>query len=90
MFRRDCPATLREAQQAIDSRNGVELTKVGHSLRGVLSNLSAAGASTMAAELEACGHSEDFPIAQVTLSRLSDEIDQVTRALESLCQVSAQ
>jgi two-component system sensor histidine kinase/response regulator len=90
IFRREYPDNLQAAQRAIDTRNAEDLQRAGHTLRGSLGNLSASGASAMAAELEASGRSNDLSKAQAVLNKLVSELGNVMRALEALCPVVSQ
>ena len=89
VFRLDYPKNLAAAQRAIDTQNAVNLKEVGHALKGALGNLSATGASALAADLENFGKSQNFTDAQATLDCLTGEIERVAETLESLCQVPA-
>ena len=71
-------------------RQGNDLARVGHALKGSLANLSAIGASDLASRLEVIGQAADMSGAQSVLDALVSELDHVTRALEALCPVGAQ
>jgi two-component system sensor histidine kinase/response regulator len=90
IFRREYPGSFQIAQRAIDTKSPDDLQRVGHALKGALGNLSATGASSLAAELESMGRSLDLTDAQSTLNRLVYEVGNVMLALESLCPVPAQ
>lgn len=90
IFRCEYPANLQIAQRAIDTKSPDDLQRIAHTLKGALGNLSAVGASVLAAELESMGRSLDLADAQSTLNRLSREMKQVMLALEALCPVPAQ
>lgn len=90
IFRREYPQNVRAVKSAIESKNAPELQRAAHALKGALGNLSATGASAMAADLERMGSSVDLTNAQSTLERLVGELTNVTRALEALCPVAVQ
>jgi HPt (histidine-containing phosphotransfer) domain-containing protein len=89
VFRAEYPGNLRAAQEAIDTDNALGLRGTGHTLKGALANLSAVGASALAAELEAIGQSANLAGGQATLDRLTYELGDVMRALDGLCPVAA-
>ena len=90
LFRKQYPDNLQAAQRAIDLQKPADLERVGHALKGALGNFSAIDASALAAKLEAIGRSADLSEAQTVLDRLVLEVDNVMRALETLCPVVAQ
>jgi signal transduction histidine kinase/DNA-binding response OmpR family regulator len=90
IFRRDYPVNLDAVQAAIDNQNAAALQRSAHALKGALGNLSALGASSLAAELESMGRSLDIADARPTFDRLVAELPNVIRALEALCPVTVQ
>ena len=90
IFRREYPENLQAAQRAIELKNAEGLQLAGHTLRGALGNLSATGASALAAKLEAAGRRKDLIGAQAIYDELVPELSKVIRALEALCPVVAQ
>lgn len=90
IFRREYPHNLQAAQRALDAQRPADLERVAHTLKGVLGNLSATGASALAAELETLGQSADLTEAQTILDALVLELGKVMRALEALCPEVAQ
>jgi two-component system, sensor histidine kinase and response regulator len=89
LFRTDYPYHLRAAQEAIDTQNAAGLRSAGHAMRGALANLSASCASVLAAELEEIGKSQKLAQAQAKLDRLTQEIGDALKAIESLCPAHA-
>lgn len=90
LFRREYPHNLQAAQRAIDSLDAEGLRRAGHTLKGALSNLSASGASDLAAELESLGTAGRLTGAQELLDRLAPELKRVMRDLEALSPVATQ
>jgi len=90
LFKNDYPRGIAEANSAIQALDADELRLTGHSLKGVLSNLSAVRAAALAAELELQGKSNDLSQSGSTLLQLEREIEKVMSALESLCCTPAQ
>jgi len=89
LFRADYPNHLHAAQLAIDNSVSQDLERAAHTMKGALGNLSAKQGSALALELEVMGRTQDLSRAQNTLDRLRGEIDNVIRALESLCPVES-
>ncbi|MDE1175664.1 MAG: response regulator [Edaphobacter sp.] len=89
IFRNDYPKQLQMAQAALDTQDAAALQRVGHMLKGVLSNLSAIKASELASTLEDLGRAQHISNAQATLDELSPELDRVAHVLNSLCPENA-
>jgi two-component system, sensor histidine kinase and response regulator len=85
LFRADFPAQAALAHQAAAQQDADALERVGHALRGALSNLSAANAAQMAAELESMGKSQRMELAAGKVQELQEEVSHVIRALDELC-----
>ncbi len=85
LFKSDYPRGIAAVHAAIQASDANALRLAGHSLKGVLSNLSAINAAALAAELELHGKSNDLSQSRAILELLEDEIVKVTSALESLC-----
>ncbi len=90
LFRRDYPTHLEHAQEAIDMRSPVSLQTSAHALKGALGNLAAVEGYALAAELEDMGRTLNLTSAQSALDRLATELQNVVRALETLCSTTAQ
>jgi two-component system, sensor histidine kinase and response regulator len=90
LFRADYPASLSAAEQALEAQNAEALQRIGHSLKGALSNLSARAASAIASDLEVLGKTQNLSHARTTLDRLNVEIQRALSALELLCCTPAQ
>jgi two-component system, sensor histidine kinase and response regulator len=84
VFREECPGQIREAQDAIARGDAAEVERVGHSLKAALGNLSAIGASGLAAELETMGRSGDLALAGPKLTEMKNELSRAMEALEKL------
>ena len=89
LFGEDYPQNLKAAQSAITAKQAGDLQKIGHALKGALSNLSAIKAAALAGALEEIGKSKDLTHAQTTLEQLSEAIKEAMHSLEGLCQVVA-
>jgi len=59
-FLSEMPDYLIHIKEAIDNRNGVELEKSAHKLKGSLKYLAANFAAEMASELETSGNQNDM------------------------------
>ena len=90
LFRADYPGSFNAAERALSAEDAEALQRIAHSLKGALSNLSAATASAIAAELEVQGKEKNLSQSRVTLDRLNAEIQKVLSALESLSCTAAQ
>jgi two-component system sensor histidine kinase/response regulator len=84
VFDESYPDLIRSAREAIGNRNSVATERVGHALKGTLSNLSAIDATAMAQELESLGIRGDFEAAQSVLARLETELVLVAESLGAL------
>jgi two-component system sensor histidine kinase/response regulator len=89
VFRQEYPESLEAAKTAIDSSDAVGVERSAHKLKGMLSNLSAARASSFAAELETIGRSQNLANALSALNRLAAEFPNVEHALDALCSMAA-
>ncbi len=89
IFRKEHRTSILAAQDALDRRSAADLQRVAHALKGSTGNMSAVGASALAAELESMARAQDLSGAQPVLDRLSREMPVVIRALEALCPVAA-
>jgi signal transduction histidine kinase/DNA-binding response OmpR family regulator len=89
VFRQEYPENLEAAKAAIDKSDAVGLEHSAHKMNGKLSNLSATCASSLAADLESIGRSQDLANAQSILNQLAAELPNVERALEALCPMAA-
>jgi two-component system, sensor histidine kinase and response regulator len=90
LFKSDYPRGLAAVNSAIQAQSANELQLAGHSLKGVLSNLSASKAAALAADLEIQGKSNDLSQSKGTFEQLGREIEKVMSALEALCCSTAQ
>jgi HPt (histidine-containing phosphotransfer) domain-containing protein len=88
LFREEFPGQVGIAREAIARRDGVEVGRIAHTLVGSLGNLSAIGARTFAAELEAMGRSGDLAMAGAKLEELGSEVHRAISMLEALSMES--
>jgi HPt (histidine-containing phosphotransfer) domain-containing protein len=89
IFRTDYPRQLQLAQEAIDANDTVELQRVGHMLKGALSNLSATRGSELAGNLEQIRSMQEIASSQAILNELTVELRTVVQTLDSLCPENA-
>ena len=89
IFRRDYPQQIEAVRRAIAGDDAPELQRVGHTLKGSLSNLAAPVASRIAADLEAMGESGDLTRAVDRTADLEAELLRVAEMLEEICLETA-
>lgn len=77
-------ADLRiKLRQAIDQRDGPEVERTAHVLKGLASNFGAARTQRAAFIVENLGHGGDFGGAAVALTELEEALDQLCAALRA-------
>jgi two-component system sensor histidine kinase/response regulator len=87
ILRNEYPGHVQKAQEALLRRDAGGVERVGHTLKGALSNLSATSASALAGELEEMGRSGNLGLAGAKLMEVEKEVH---RAMESLARLSHQ
>ena len=85
LFRADFPGQVAIAKQAAAQQDADALQRVGHAMRGALSNLAARAAAQMAGELESMGENHRMALAGGKVTELEEELGNVLRALDGLC-----
>jgi HPt (histidine-containing phosphotransfer) domain-containing protein len=85
IFSRDYPAQIRQLQQALTDGDALAVRRLGHTLKGALSNLSAPRASALAASIEEMGQAENLSRAGVAVAGLEEELKSVENSLRALC-----
>jgi len=89
IFRKDYPKQLSYARNALEKRDAKGVERAGHTLRGALANLAAAGPCHTAGLIEASGASGDLVTVGAVLTQLEKELASVLGSLEALCQEAA-
>jgi len=89
LFLADLPKSLARIQAALDSRDGEELGKAAHALKGSVGNFGAAQAVTAAANIERFGRTGEFSGAQEAWKQLESELLVVKRELAKLAAPSS-
>ena len=85
-FRADYGNQIADIHSALSRRDGAEIARSAHSLKGALSNLAAKQASALAAEMEAAGKRDDISTAESLLGNLEPELARVLEALKALSE----
>jgi CheY-like chemotaxis protein len=86
IFREDYPAQLQTVRDAVMLSDANALRVASHTLKGVLSNLSAKGAAQLASDLEAMARHGETAGAGQRVADLETEIARVAERLETLCR----
>ncbi|MGA2536181.1 MAG: response regulator [Terracidiphilus sp.] len=89
VFRNVYPQELSNARRALEEKNSDGVMRAGHTLKGVLANLAAIDASKTAAAIETMGRSGDLFMAGPMIDQLEEDLEDVLRALGSLCDKAA-
>ncbi|HWH59048.1 MAG TPA: Hpt domain-containing protein [Terriglobales bacterium] len=85
MLRKDYRMQFQAARVALSKNDSAGIQRIGHALKGAMSNLAAPLASTMARDLESCGRTGDLSSVGELLTQLEHEMGRVAAKLESLC-----
>jgi CheY-like chemotaxis protein len=80
-FVADIPAQLAALSAAIDGADGDRARAIAHSIKGAAANVSAVQMSRITSDLEHAAGAGDMSSARKAWSRLSDEFDQASAAL---------
>jgi PAS domain S-box-containing protein len=78
------PSLLAAAQRALQEKNGQELARVAHAIKGCAANFLARAALETAGRLEAFAEAGDFSRAQETIDALKGEMEHLGSALSAL------
>jgi signal transduction histidine kinase len=82
------PSLLAAAQRALQEKNGRDLARVAHTIKGSAGNFSARATLETAERLEAFAEEGDFSRAQEAMSALDREMERLGRALIALREVT--
>jgi CheY-like chemotaxis protein len=85
IFREDYPRQIQALREGVISVEPDKVRCAAHALKGALSNLAAAQASSLAASLEAKGRSGDLAGTVRVVDQLESELQLVDRRLHSIC-----
>jgi signal transduction histidine kinase/CheY-like chemotaxis protein len=85
IFREDYPRQIQALREGVISVEPDKVRCAAHALKGALSNLAAAEASSLAASLEAKGRSGDLAGTVRVVDQLESELQLVDRRLHSIC-----
>jgi len=80
----ESPSLLAAAQRALQEKNGQELARAAHTIKGSAGNFIARATFETAERLEAFAEQGDFSRAQEAMSALEREMDHLERALIAL------
>jgi CheY-like chemotaxis protein len=78
------PSLLAAARRALQEKNGRELARVAHSIKGSAGNFLARAALETAERVEACAEQADFSRAREAMSALEEELQRLEHALMDL------
>jgi HPt (histidine-containing phosphotransfer) domain-containing protein len=84
LFLADLPKLVERIKTAFDSRDGEELAKAAHALKGSIGNFGAAKAVEAASEIERLGRAGELASAQEAWVTLESELSAVRRELQGL------
>jgi CheY-like chemotaxis protein len=80
----ESPSLLAAAQRALREKNGQDLARAAHTIKGSAGNFIARATLETAEQLEAFAEQEDFSRAQEAMSGLEREMERLGRALNAL------
>jgi HPt (histidine-containing phosphotransfer) domain-containing protein len=83
------PSLVTTAQRALQEKNGPELARLAHTIKGSAGNFNARATMRAAERLEGFAEAGDFLRARGALSALQAEMERLRRALNALCGVTA-
>jgi CheY-like chemotaxis protein len=84
IYLRESPSLLAAAQHALREKNGPELARVAHTIKGSAGNFSARATLETAGRLEALAGQGDFPRASTAMDELERQMERLDRALNAL------
>ena len=90
IYLRESPSLLAAAQRALQEKNGQNLARVAHTIKGSAGNFMARAALETAERLEVFAEQGDFSHAQEAMSALEREMERLGRALFALRGVPVQ
>jgi HPt (histidine-containing phosphotransfer) domain-containing protein len=80
----ESPSLLAAAQRALQEKNGQDLARAAHTIKGSAGNFVARATLETAERLEAFAQQGDFSGAQEAMSALEREMKRLDRALNAL------
>jgi CheY-like chemotaxis protein len=80
----ESPSLLAAAQRALQEKNGQELARVAHTVKGAAGNFLARATFETAGRLEALAEQGDFSRAGTALNTLERQMERLDRALNAL------
>ena len=83
IFKKEFPRSLEDLRRAVDSKDAKRVAAVAHSLKGMLSNLSAAESAGAAARLEQLGRSGEMSGIREAFALFEEEATKVMPQLEA-------
>jgi CheY-like chemotaxis protein len=86
LFRAEAPKQMNRLRTALEQKDSDEARRATHSLRGVLSNLSARTAANLTAEIENAAGAGDFARADAAMQQFEPELTRVIAALSAICE----
>jgi len=84
LFRTHCPGWMAAIRDAIAQKDGAQLERAAHALRGAVSNFGAVRACAEAERLETLGHEGKLAEATGAFANLEREINRLLPALAAL------
>jgi len=88
IYLRQSPSLLAAAQRALQEKNGLELARAAHTIKGSAGNFNARATVETGERLEAFAAEGDFSRAQEAMSALEREMERLDRALIALREVT--
>jgi HPt (histidine-containing phosphotransfer) domain-containing protein len=82
LFFSDSPKLLSAIEDAIRNKNGEKIGKASHTMKGAVANFSAEKAFNAALSLEKIGKSNELDKVDTAFKSLSEEIENMRRALK--------
>lgn len=82
IFINDIPAQFSEIQKAVDNRNGKDLEKSAHKLKGAIANFTEKAAFEAALKIEIMGRENRLDEAEEAYNTLVKEVEYLVNALK--------
>lgn len=84
LYRETAPTMFQELRNALAAGDAKAVWRNGHSLKGVMGNLSAGRATAIAHQIELAGSAQSLGAAESLVHALEDELRQVRSAMTDL------
>jgi HPt (histidine-containing phosphotransfer) domain-containing protein len=88
LFKAEVPGSMAAIRVAIESENVESLSKLTHSLKGMLGNFSSPAANQAALRLETAARERDFSHAREAYRELEGVIERLTPELGQLAEAN--